>query len=110
MTKQQRKKLDRLWQQIITGGPCSILGCNKEGTEGHHIFKRRYHNTRWDIKNGRGLCRGHHDWAERHPIAYEVLIVEEIGHEAYEALREKALMVKKQFYDEILKELKEGVC
>ncbi|MCK5609777.1 HNH endonuclease [Candidatus Pacearchaeota archaeon] len=108
MTKQQRKKLDILWQQRITGGQCSHPGCSKEGTEGHHIFKRRYHNTRWDIDNGRALCRTHHDWAERHPIAYEVLIVEQIGHDAYGALREKALMVKKQFYDGILKELKCG--
>lgn len=110
MTKQQRKNLDILWQQIITGGQCSHPGCSKEGTEGHHVFKRRYHNTRWDTDNGRGLCRAHHEWVEGHPTAYEVLIIEEIGMEAYEALREKALMVRKQFYDEILKRLKEGSC
>jgi hypothetical protein len=106
MTSNQKKALDRLWQAKITGGECWYPGCHKEGNEGHHTIKRRFLNTRWDVANGRGLCRGHHDWAERNPIAYEVLITEEIGLEAYEALRQKSLMVVKQFYDEIREDLK----
>jgi hypothetical protein len=110
MTKQQRKKLDILWQQKVTENkPCSYSGCCKMGKEGHHIFKRRYLNTRWSIENGRALCREHHDWAENHPMAYEDLIVGEIGVEAYGVLRQEALMVRKQFYDETLKELGEGL-
>ena len=105
MTKHEKKVLDRLWQKRVTGGQCSIPGCHKEGVEGHHVMKRRYLNTRWDTKNGRGLCNGHHRWAENHPIAYEVLIIEEIGTEAYEALREKSLMIVKQFYDEVKGEI-----
>ncbi len=106
MTSNQKKICDRLWQEKITGDTCSFLGCNRVGNEGHHIMKRRYLNTRWDIKNGRALCRRHHDWAERNPTAYEVLIVEEIGIEAYEALRDKSLMVVKQYYKELREVLK----
>ncbi len=105
MTKHQKKTLDQLWQKKITGGQCSYTGCNQIGCEGHHILKRRYRNTRWDTENGRPLCRGHHDWAERNPQAYEDLIIQEIGAEAYEALRRKARIVIKHFYEEI----KEGL-
>ena len=106
MTKHEKKTCDKLWQIKITGGICSMPGCNRIGNEGHHIMKRRYLNTRWDIENGRALCRDHHLWAETNPQAYEDLIVEEIGVEAYEALRQKARMVVKQFYNEIREKLK----
>lgn len=110
MTKQQRKKLDILWQQKVTENkPCSYPGCCKMGNEGHHaIMKRRYLNTRWDVDNGRALCNEHHKWAETNPKAYENLIVGEIGAIEYTRVRDKALVVRKQFYDEILKELEEG--
>lgn len=106
MTKHEKRVCDKLWQIKITGGLCSFPGCNRIGNEGHHVIKRRYLNTRWDIENGRALCRTHHVWAETNPQAYEDLIIEEIGEEAYQALREKALMVVKQFYDEIKEGLK----
>lgn len=78
------------------------------GVEGHHaIMKRRYLNTRWDIDNGRALCNEHHIYAETHPKAYENLIVGEIGGIAYGRVRDKALTLKKQYYDEILEYLKE---
>lgn len=108
MTKYEKKKLDCMWQEVITNGKsCSYPGCCKIGNEGHHIFKRRYLNTRWSIENGRALCREHHDWAEKHPEAYEDLIVDEIGSRDYTTLRQEALMVRKQYYDEILEYLKE---
>ena len=80
--------------------------CNKIGNEGHHIMKRRYLNTRWDIENGRALCREHHLYADTHPAEYENMIIREIGAWEYALLREKARMVKKQFYDEIREGLK----
>jgi hypothetical protein len=111
MTKQQRKKLDIIWQQKVTKNkPCSYPGCCKIGNEGHHIFKRRYLNVRWSVENGRALCRECHLEAHNNPQAYEDCIVDEIGIEGYAILREKAYAVKKRFYDEILKELKEGIC
>ena len=107
MTKHEKKVCDQLWQIKITkDSVCSMPGCNRIGNEGHHIMKRRYLNTRWAIENGRALCRDHHLWAETNPQVYEDLIVEEIGAEAYEALRQKSLMVVRQFYDEIKEELK----
>jgi hypothetical protein len=107
MTKHQKKQLDILWQQKVTEGkPCSYPGCCKMGSEGHHaVMKRRYLNTRWDVKNGRALCNEHHIYAETNPKAYENLIVGEIGAIEYARIRDKALMVRKQFYDEIRREL-----
>ena len=106
MTKYEKKKLDSLWQKLITVGKCSYPGCNKTGSEGHHIFKRRFYNTRWKVENGRALCRTHHDWAETHPVIYEALIIGEIGLEAYGVLRLESLTLKKQYYNEILEYLK----
>lgn len=106
MTSSQKKILDRLWQIKITGGTCSMPRCNKIGNEGHHIMKRRYLNTRWDIENGRALCREHHLWADTHPAQYENMIIREIGSYEYYNLRIKAQMVVKQFYNEIREELK----
>ena len=107
MTKQQKKQLDILWQQKVTEGKlCSFPGCNRIGNEGHHLMKRRYLNTRWVIENGRGLCREHHHWADTHPAEYENVIIREIGSWEYALLREKALIIKKHFYDEIREELK----
>ena len=107
MTGSQKKALDKLWQMKITGGTCSYPGCNKIGNEGHHaIARRRYLNTRWDIANGRALCREHHFWVDTHPLEYKYMIISEIGIQEYEKLREKSLMVVKQFYDEIREGLK----
>ena len=81
-------------------------GCNRIGNEGHHVMKRRYLNTRWNIANGRALCREHHLWADTHPTEYEAIIIREIGSWEYALLREKAQIITKQFYDEIREELK----
>lgn len=101
MTSNQKKTLDKLWQIQVTGVTCTYPGCNKIGNEGHHIMKRRYLNTRWLIENGRALCREHHLWADTNPQAYEDLVIGEVGTAAYDSLREKALMVVRQFYVEI---------
>jgi hypothetical protein len=107
MTSNQKKILDRLWQERVTAGKCCTFPvCNRIGNEGHHIMKRRYLNTRWLIENGRALCREHHLWADTHPEAYEDLIVGEIGQDEWDRLRKKSLEVVKQFYDEIREELK----
>ena len=107
MTSSQKKVLDRLWQEKVTDGrQCSFPGCNREGTEGHHVMKRRYLNTRWDIRNGRPLCREDHLWADTNPAEYENIIIREIGAWEYALLREKAQLVKKKFYDEIKESLK----
>jgi len=106
MTGGQKKTLDRAWQAKITGGICSFPSCNRIGNEGHHIMKRRYLNTRWLTENGRALCREHHLWADTHPAEYENMIIREIGSFKYAILREKSLLIRKQFYDEVREELK----
>ena len=107
MNSTQKKTCDRLWQIKVTeGGRCTFPGCSKDGNEGHHVFKRRYLNTRWDVRNGRCLCREHHMWADTHPIGYEGIIINEIGSYEYENIRIQAQMLVKQFYEEIRRELK----
>ncbi|MCK5602157.1 HNH endonuclease [Candidatus Pacearchaeota archaeon] len=101
MTSNQKKALDRLWQEKVTGDICSFPSCNRIGNEGHHIMKRRYLNTRWNIENGRALCRECHLWAETNPQAYEDLILAELGEIEYGRLREQALMVRKQYFKEV---------
>ena len=105
MTSNQKKTLDRLWQQkVVEGKVCSCCR-QRMATEGHHVFKRRYLNTRWLIENGRALCHGCHVWAESHPQAYEDSILSEMGEIEYGRLRDRALMVRKQFYDEVKESL-----
>jgi 5-methylcytosine-specific restriction endonuclease McrA len=62
-----KKTLDRIWQEII----CLIWKkCAKCGSThnlaGHHIVKRRYLHTRWNIDNGICLCFTCHRFAEEH--------------------------------------------
>jgi len=71
---------DSLWQKIITkkfNHRCFV--CNKiDGGfpqhSAHHMIKRRFHFTRWDIKNGCYLCNEHHQQAESKTEAMEKML------------------------------------
>ncbi len=108
MMKNQKRALDKSWKiKVIelAGGRCSFPGCNKEAVDAHHVRKCRYLNTRWDIDNGRALCREDHRWVEEHPTEYKFIIIKEIGIYEYEQLRKKSLEVIKQDYDELKERL-----
>ena len=109
MTKHEKKALDAAWKEIVLDRAdhvCTFPGCNNQGVDAHHINKCRYLNTRWVIDNGRCLCRKCHSYVETHPAEYKAIIIREIGAWEYALLREKSLLVKKHFYDEIKESLK----
>jgi hypothetical protein len=57
---QTKKKLDKLWSEIVRSkGKCEICG-KTEYLNSHHVIGRRSLNTRWDLKNGCCLCSGCH--------------------------------------------------
>jgi hypothetical protein len=106
MTKTQKDRLDAKWKSKVLERDdhrCTMPGCNNQGTDAHHIIKCRYLNTRWDIDNGRCLCRKCHSWVETHPAEYEAMIIRGIGAWEYALLREKAQIIKKHFYDDWLR-------
>jgi len=57
-----------LWIQAVLqrdGYRCRVIlpdgtRCKGRATQAHHIHRRSYHNTRWDVDNGLGLCSFHH--------------------------------------------------
>ena len=71
MTKEQRRKLDKLWAKKIRKDFCEK--CLRENKQFHsaHIVPRTVWATRWDIKNGVNLCyRCHFHWAHKDPMAF----------------------------------------
>ena len=60
--------LDGLWSKAvraIKGECCANPMCGKQASGVHHIIKRRYKVTRWDVKNGIPLCPTCHPIADR---------------------------------------------
>jgi len=85
-TKNEIKKRDRQFQKDIVSrdnGKCILHNIIQReqycwvtvGVCAHHIIKRRFLKTRWDLKNGATLCLQCHDWAELNPIISEKLII-----------------------------------
>jgi hypothetical protein len=57
------------------GGRCwlagaDIVSCNG-GIQCAHIISRRYLAIRWDRRNARPLCAGHHTYYTHHPLEWE---------------------------------------
>ncbi len=100
MTSNQKKTLDKLWQIKVTQEPCLI--CGSPYTVGHHLIKRRYLSTRWDLNNGIPLCTKHHQ--DAHQDNDDALVVI-IGEDEYQRLRTKALVVKSHNYKIVKSEL-----
>ena len=96
MTSNQKKTLDKIWQIKVTEEPCLI--CGSPDTIGHHLIKRRYLSTRWDLANGISLCNKHHQDAHQDN---DNAILDVIGEDEYQRLRKKSLVVKHHFYKEI---------
>jgi len=71
MTKAQIKKYDKIWSQLILFKYpyCPRCGSN-EAMSPHHIIKRRKYSTRWDLRNGIGLCRRCHCFAENWSVEF----------------------------------------
>jgi len=90
-------QLDDVWSRIVKlSNPfCWFPGCHRQSTDACHVFNRRHHGTRWDLRNGLGGCREHHNWEETHKTEAKPLIVAKIGEEAYNEIEHLARMVCK---------------
>ena len=56
---------DGYWQQLIAlRAKHTCESCGASCGSGHHIIKRRYFATRWDLRNGVYLCNRCHHLAE----------------------------------------------
>ncbi len=97
------KKLDIAWAKKIKemAGACAI--CGKESfLNAHHIFSRRYMSTRWDLDNGITLCRGCHLYfAHQKYEEFRDIVVNHMGIEGFESLKQKAVQIKKWDKEEL---------
>lgn len=86
-----------MWRRVIHekyNGRCAI--CGKEPIQCHHIFSRRFSVVRWDVDNGIGLCYFHHHrFAHSDYERFRDVVIELIGQDVFEALKERAYSGKK---------------
>jgi len=87
------KRLDDLWQRAVKlRDHHRCRNCYGNGTDAHHIIHRNNMATRWDIDNGRTLCR------ECHNLAHNGKLLFIISPE----LQKKGRKVKKWTQEELL--------
>jgi hypothetical protein len=82
---------DKIWSESVAYRAkmvCEI--CGSLGCDAHHLFKRRYIKTRWDIDNGIWLCRREHIWAENNPRKFKEWFILVRGRDIYKQLFNKA--------------------
>lgn len=61
-------------------------GCQRMGTEAHHIFSRKYQNLRQDVDNGITVCKICHNWVEENTMQTREFMPRVIGEELWEKL------------------------
>lgn len=91
MKKPTETHLDSLWRNRVYErcyGRCIMCG-STSSLECHHIIKRRFRNTRWDINNGALLCQTHHIFAESHPREFAALLDKKYGEGFYDGLKKQ---------------------
>lgn len=92
--KDLKKECDQLVSEIVKlrdGGKCQK--CGHAGTQSHHLFSRRYLNTRWDSRNMVYLCYPCHlHGAHSKQEEFRDWILREIGPELFEKLKISAYM------------------
>ncbi len=86
------KENDILWSKIIRLIYELCQKCRKtKSTQAAHIFSRSNHATRWEIKNGIGMCYYCHlIWGHRAPIEFTEWVKEKIGLRTFNWLKKKA--------------------
>lgn len=103
--QQQEDYLDDLWSEVVRKltmrqeGGCPRCHTPKESyknLQGAHCFTRDCHTTRWDIRNGAGLCGGCHMYIDNHEEAKRELFTRLLGEEEYRWLYILAHMTTKQ--------------
>lgn len=95
--KQSRKRLiaiaDKLWADLIKARDGKCIYCGSSiNLNAHHIFtKSRHGNLRWNTDNGVTLCAKCHTFGVHiNPAPYMLKIIEYVGMETIDKLREAA--------------------
>jgi hypothetical protein len=119
-----KKDLQLIFNQYIRirdkDQPCISCGLPKENKQaGHYFATKGYDGLRFDEDNVHGECSGCNCFDESHLIGYGENLIERIGVDRYETLKQKAseykrngykwsrseLMEKIEYYKQKLKEL-----
>ena len=90
---------DSLWSQIVRrreGGCVSGRPTHAGGFQAAHGFSRRYHGTRWNLRNGFKLCQGCHVYWTHRPIEWNDWLMAEWGLLVYHELKRQALSTERR--------------
>lgn len=95
--KTLKNKLDKLWSEAIRKRDKKCQRCGTtQGLQAAHIFTRSALSTRWDLRNGIGLCSGCHIyWWHKEPIEATRWIEERNGKKEVTSLLRKRWTIKK---------------
>ncbi len=86
-----RGKATKLHARVIRQrGACQRCGSTNT-LQCAHIISRHYAATRCDPANAFCLCAGCHRWAHNWPVEMGQWIIDQIGADAYDDLRAKAM-------------------
>ncbi len=81
--------------RITVKGRCQRCGSTSSSCNWHHIFSRRYLNTRWDEDNLLLLCFGcHFNFAHSKIEEFRDWVIERKGDIQYMILKKKALTLR----------------
>ena len=102
------KDLDKIWSKLIHEkyyNKCAICGATP--CQAHHIFSRTYRSTRWDLDNGIALCYRHHfHFAHSKFEEFRDWVIQEIGEELYNKIKDQSKLILKEPLEESLERLK----
>jgi hypothetical protein len=99
-----------LWSRHIrAGGVCErcFSNCGPAVLQAAHIVPRRHFSTRWDLRNGLGLCADCHRWLDTNPHDGRAWVRQRIGAGTLRTLEKQAQEPWDRDYDRIIAELKE---
>lgn len=88
------KQCDVLFSQVVRArGKCESgrLARHSGVLQCAHGFSRRYRAVRWDERNAWSLCAACHVFFTHHPIEWTDWMIDRLGAEQYEELRQLAL-------------------
>ena len=97
MDRRTKNRLDKKWSKKvkeIAKGKCEYCS-STHYLNSHHIFSRKFLNTRFDINNGVCLCAAHHlPFAHHKSLEFSIWVISTRGDEWYDDLVIKSRVVK----------------
>lgn len=100
--------LDKLFsrcKRLLSGGYCKRCGkyVGYKKLHNAHFHSRKKHIIRWDFDNTAPLCYGCHSHIDGNPFEKIEFFLELLGQERFNALNERAEVLKPQIDKEALK-------